>query len=203
MKVRNNRAIRSAHRYYNRMLKEDTILVYCGAISSDLISSILQMAETKMEAEDESRKVKKKVFNVLVECLQNVYHHMEDSSQTDHEVPAHIDTGLVMIGKSDNDYYVVTGNLIKVENIPMLRKKLKQVNQLDSNGLKQLYRMVLNDPTFSTKGTAGLGILDIARKSGNRIGYRFEQVNENYSFFTLESRVPRQIEARTPQVPVA
>jgi hypothetical protein len=34
--------------------------------------------ETKMDDLNDSPATKKKVFNVLVECLQNLYHHIDD-----------------------------------------------------------------------------------------------------------------------------
>jgi len=192
METKNTKAIRSAYRYYTRMYQENTILIYFGVISPELISSILQMTETKLDAEEEDRKVKKKVFNVMVECLQNVYHHLEPKEDNDPSYPVNLDNGIIMLGKSGSYYYVVTGNYIRLENVPALRKKLSQVNKLDRDGLKSLYRMVLNNETFSDRGTAGLGIIDIARKSGQRIGYRFNTVNDEYAFFTLESRIPHR-----------
>lgn len=189
MKARSTKAIRSAHTYFNRMDREKTILVYFGVISPDLISNILQMTEAKMDEEEENRKVKKKVFNVMVECLQNVYHHLEQKPEVSPHHPVNLEAGLIMLGKSGSHYYIVTGNYIPLEKVPALRQKLSQVNRLDREGLKSLYRMVLNNESFSDKGTAGLGIIDIARKSGQRICYRFDKTDDEYGFFTLESKI--------------
>ena len=63
---------------YNNMERNDILLSFKGAITSELLTSVLQIMEEKMEDLNEEPKTKKKVFNVLVECLQNLYHHIDD-----------------------------------------------------------------------------------------------------------------------------
>ena len=60
------------------MEKNDILLSFKGAITSELLTSVLQIMENKMEDLNEAPKTRKKVFNVLVECLQNLYHHIDD-----------------------------------------------------------------------------------------------------------------------------
>ena len=64
------------HEFYNRMEESNIMLSFKGEVTSDLLTSILQIMESKMEVLDEPPKIKKKVYNILVECLQNLYHHM-------------------------------------------------------------------------------------------------------------------------------
>ena len=60
------------------MEKNDILLSFKGAITSELLTSVLQIMENKMEDLNEAPKTRKKVFNVLGECLQNLYHHIDD-----------------------------------------------------------------------------------------------------------------------------
>ena len=60
------------------MERDDVLIAFKGSITSELLTSILQIMETKMEDLHEAPRTKKKVFNVLVECLQNLYHHIDD-----------------------------------------------------------------------------------------------------------------------------
>jgi hypothetical protein len=48
-----------------------------------------------------------------------------------------------------------------------------------------MYKFILNHQKLSAKGGGGLGLVDIARKSGNRLEYEFHKYNENYYFFNL------------------
>jgi hypothetical protein len=65
------------------------------------------------------------------------------------------------------------------------------VNQCNKEELKNLYQGILSDGELSEKGTAGLGMIDIARKSGQKLGYDFHPVNEKYSFYSLEAKISR------------
>ena len=69
-----------AFNIYDKMDKNNILLSFKGDITSDLLTSILQIMENKMDNMQEEPKTKKKVYNVLVECLQNLYHHMDDAT---------------------------------------------------------------------------------------------------------------------------
>ncbi len=172
------------------MQVNNIIFVYQGEVTADLVSSILHMMENKLDGDGEDKKIKKKVFNVMVECLQNVYHHLDSMEVT---APGEVDdkTALLMIGKEDKDYYVITGNHIVNDRIQHLKSRLERVNNCDKNELRDLYQEILANEPMSEKGTAGLGMIDIARKSGQKLGYDFHPVNDKYSFFSLEAKVSR------------
>jgi Family of unknown function (DUF6272) len=160
-------------------------------VTADLVSSILHMMENKLDGDGEDKKIKKKVFNVMVECLQNVYHHLDTLEVHNPEGEVNDRTALLMIGKEEKDYYVITGNHILNDRIAHLRDRLENVNKCNKEELKALYQSILNDGELSDKGTAGLGMIDIARKSGQKLGYDFHPVNNIYSFFSLEAKVSR------------
>lgn len=177
--------------YYKNMQLNNIIFVYQGEVTADLVSSILHMMENKLDGDGEDRKIKKKVFNVMVECLQNVYHHLDTLELRSDDSDINDRTALLMIGKEEKDYYVITGNHILNDRIEDLRSRLDRVNACDRNQLKALYQNILANEPMSEKGTAGLGMIDIARKSGQALGYDFHPVNDKYSFFSLEAKVSR------------
>ncbi len=75
-----------AFNLYNQMEQDNVILAFKGAITSELLSSVLQIMEAKMEDLNDAPKTRKKVFNVLVECLQNLYHHIDDFQVDDTDI---------------------------------------------------------------------------------------------------------------------
>ena len=46
---------------------------------------------------------------------------------------------------------------------------------------------------MSKKGGAGLGFIDIARKSGNKLEYHFEKINDDYYFFIINSQISKTV----------
>lgn len=69
-------AISDVYGFYRRMEDEKVILSFKGEFTPELLTSILHIMESKMNKMGVSTKMKKRVFNILVECFQNLYHHM-------------------------------------------------------------------------------------------------------------------------------
>jgi len=174
---------------YEKMEKNDILLSFKGEITSDLLTSILQIMENKMVNMQEEPKLKKKVYNVLVECLQNLYHHMDDVSETERKFNS---SAIFMIAKTEGKYLIYTGNYILNENIIKLKSILDEVNSLSKDELKDYYKKVLNNGEMSLKGGGGLGMIDIAKKTGEKLDYDFLEIDNKVSFFTLNIKVTHQ-----------
>lgn len=177
-------ALKDVYDFYQRMEDEKVILSFKGEFSAELLTSILHIMETKMIELSIPMQMKKRVFNVLVECFQNLYHHIDIASAN---APLHGSrtAAIVMVKYVDQKILVLTGNYIPKVSTDELKRKLVLVNELDQKELKELYQQRLLHNSVSHKGTAGLGIIDIARKSKNELGYEFIEVDDNYSFFCL------------------
>lgn len=162
------------------------MLSFKGDITSELLTSILQIMESKLDNLQEEPKIKKKVYNVLVECLQNLYHHMDEVAPEQNDK---IRSAIFMIGKIDNQYNIITGNYIKNDNVSGLKKRLDDINQLSKEELKEYYKAVLNNGEMSLKGGGGLGMIDIARKTGEKLNFNFANVDDKFSFFSLNIKI--------------
>ncbi len=173
------------YNFYRRMEDEHVILSFKGEFSAELLTSILHIMESKMFELEIAVQMKKRVFNVLVECFQNLYHHIETTS-TELKLNFEKNGALVIVKYVDKKIIVLTGNYIPTKNMSDLKRKLVFVNELDERELRELYQQRLLNNNVSTKGTAGLGIIDIARNSKNKLGYDFVEVDEKYSFFCLK-----------------
>jgi hypothetical protein len=157
-------------------------------MTSEILTTTLQIMESRMDKLEERPKIRKKVFNVLVECLQNLYHHIDDDID-DKSTPQNKRNCLFMIARENAAYIITTGNYIKPEDSPILEEKLDTINGMTRDELKSYYKQVLNEGTMSDKGTAGLGMIDIARKSGKKLEYDLTPINENLTFFSLSVRI--------------
>jgi hypothetical protein len=174
--------------YFKKMQDEQIILYFKGEITDSLLTSILQLIDDKLDKGAEDTKVKKKVFNILLECLQNIYNYYQHQ---DNDNPKYL-SAVLMIKKSPEAYYVLTGNYMKANRIEKLQTRLDHVNSLDSQALKALYKEVLENTTeepTSDTGGAGLGLIDIARKSGEKIDYHFDVIDDAYAFYSIQVKV--------------
>lgn len=177
--------------FYDKMDKHNIMLSFKGNVTSELLTSILQIMESQMDNLDESPKMRRKVYNILVECLQNLYHHIDEKFAAESE--EHERNAIFAIGKVDDKYSIITGNYMLKENIPGLKDRLDRVNAMSKEDLKIYYKEVLSNGVMSEKGGGGLGMIDIARKSGSKLDYSFMPVDDKYSFFSLSINVVESI----------
>ncbi|NQY08729.1 MAG: hypothetical protein HRT71_04340 [Flavobacteriales bacterium] len=178
---------------YKRMENHNIMLSFSGEVTGELLDSLLAIVESKLETVKENPKIKRKVYNVLVECLQNLYHHSASFSPKDGDAtPAALkgkNSTIFMMGRDESLYNIMSGNYIKNEDIEGFKAKLDKINGMDKEGLKAYYKEVLNNAQFSAKGGGGLGMIDIAKKTGQKLNYTFEEVDSDFSFFTLNIQI--------------
>ena len=161
-----------------QMEGEHIVVAYNGAIDEKLLEAVYSMMDKHMEEHKTPADKRKKLFHILVESLQNVFHHHE-------EIDIEMRTGFVI--KCEGDVYtIVTGNHVMNSDVDELKKKLEKVNSLSPAELRTHYQQTLASTELSQKGGAGLGIIEMARKSGNKLKYEITRVNDEYSFFTLQ-----------------
>jgi hypothetical protein len=174
--------------YYSDLSKGDVILAYKGSITSDLINDVLEGVEKKLEEANEESKTRKKIYNVLVESMQNLFHHIEEFHEG---ITENLDPkfGVLVVEKENGSYKVTTGNFVNSTKIKFLKEKIDKINSLTKDELKDMYKFILNHQKLSAKGGGGLGLVDIARKTGNKLEYAFYNYNNNYYFFNLTIRI--------------
>lgn len=173
---------------HQQMREHSIILVYEGEFTQEITKSVLAMAERNMDSMGEESSIKRKVFNVMVECLQNIVKHSDEQDAVKRDT----NTAIFMLGKLEDAYIIASGNPIKNDAVDPLKNKLEQINGLDKEGLKSLYKDIIKSGSGLTeKGGAGLGFVDMARKSGHPLEFTFEKQDDDTSFFCLKSLVAR------------
>ena len=81
-KVSNNSQLKYIYKLHNEMLSRDILLVYEGEFSQEMTKSVLEMAEVCMNNFGEGTSLKRKVFSIMVECLQNISLHADEDEGT-------------------------------------------------------------------------------------------------------------------------
>lgn len=177
------------------MMARKFTLVYDGEITHQITKAFTSLAEHKMNSYSEDSSIKRKVFHVMVECLQNLSKHAE-GYQYKGNIGKHNNGIFIVgrIGKEESEYQVITGNAVDKNKVPELKALLEKINQLDKEGLKELFKKQMREGSVSHKGGAGLGLIDIARKTGEKLDYHFEEMDENNKFFILRTKISRNVD---------
>lgn len=173
-----------------RMMAENNVyLIWSGHFSSDVGKEVLSFTETKLSEEDVDSTLRRRVFSILVETLENVAKYSPGlESEEKYGMP------VAMIRLNNGIYSLTTGNLIANEKVASLKEKLDTINNLDKEGVKELFRKALIEQSIDTESTGNMGLIEMARKSGNKLQYQFDHLNEQYAYFMLTIMVEENLD---------
>lgn len=176
--------LKSVLTIYDELQNNGIYLVYLGVFSHDITKMFTSMAEEDMESKGEALSIKKRVYHVMVETLQNMNRHSD-------EIASDMNTGrgLFMIGRKNDSYYVITSNKVSKEKKDSLEAALIEINQSSPEDLRKMYLKQIKHGKLSEKGGAGLGLIDIARKTSGSHDYQFIPFDEENYFFILKVEI--------------
>ena len=67
---------------------------YRGIFTKTITNKILSLAETKLESSEDTKKIRKRIYFIMVECLQNITKHQDKDGQGNPN-----DTGIFILQK--------------------------------------------------------------------------------------------------------
>ncbi len=174
------------YQFYTEMRSHEIIIAYEGDISHLLMKSLASVVEDNMIAGKEASLVRQRVYHVMVECLQNITHHAFRDEKMQN-LPAH---NILLVTRTDGQYHVITGNPVHVSKTGELKNMIDKINVTEDERLDEMYKKQLVKGKIAVTGGAGLGFIDIRRKTGSLLGYHFLPIDDRFSFFLLDSVIP-------------
>lgn len=182
--------------YFNMFRNDKLCFVYNGTFNDDITDKVIALAEQNVNRFDELTRLRKKVSFLIVECFQNVVRHGETRV-----IPSD-PQGCFTARYDGNSNHISAVNLIHPDHIPELQELLKSINSLNSETLKALYRKMLAEPEMTGRG-AGLGLIEMARKSGEPLSYDFEEMQDDLSNFYLSIKLKNKEKTTASSAPLA
>jgi hypothetical protein len=168
-------------RLREQMQMNHFLLAYRGKFSQEVNKGLLALAERKLNLEGTAENLRKKVFHVMVECLQNICKTPPDQERAHQAV--------IMIGRDAERYVVYTGNIISNALIERFRERISGLNEMSKEEKRELYRKLILSEDLAGETGIDLGLVDIAKRSGNKLEFDFESIDEHTSFFSLRTLI--------------
>ncbi len=165
----------------NQMNEDKLMLCYKGEMSQDIVMALLNLTENKLANDNSDYPTKARVFTVMVECLQNITQHCAKNKFTE--------SNLFMIGCKKDAYVINSGNVIERQKVADLKDKLVRINTMNDDELKEFGRYLLKHDSVCGESGFGLGLIQIARKTGNPLDFAFEEIDKDHFFFSLKTQV--------------
>jgi hypothetical protein len=172
--------------FYRQLQGKGIIFSFSGPVSQSLLEGIGETLKQKMSLEDTSTNIVQKVFSIFVELMQNVINYSAERLETGGQ-EQEISYGVLIVGKENEHFYIISGNHIRKEQVGTLEEKLSKVQSMNKDELKQYYKQQRRmQADLDSKG-AGLGFIDMARKASRPIEFEIEQLDSEYSFFVVKA----------------
>ena len=163
-----------------------SILSYQGPLSFSTIDWLL--SEFKLAAEDHelSFKTYKKMISIMIEALENVTKYTE-RVKCNGEDSASGFCPSCYISRNDSTIELITKNPVKKTDVAPLQARIDNVNKQNDEELKELYRSTITNGEFTSSGGAGLGFIEMAKTTGNKLEYDFEALSQEFSLYTFRA----------------
>jgi len=175
---------------------KDIIVQFKGQLEFDSISDLIHILKERMKERHVNYVTYKKILMLMIESLENILRYNK-----------HIDLTLSLIKDNppefkiymeNNHYLIESSNVILNQDIYGLNQRLEQINTLSKNKIKDLYKSTITDGKFSDKGGAGLGIIEMAKITDEKLKYQFSPIDEKFSLYTLQLllSIPKKVEKK-------
>lgn len=167
---------------FTTMTRQNVLYAFHGEFNYKMVNTLLSDVKKELHKTSSNISAAKKTYKVLVECLENIHKH---SARKENEFKDN-NEGIFILSKNEEGYKVAIGNSIYSEEVNTLQGMLDEINAMDPEALKLRYREQIRNSEVSERGGAGLGMIDIAIKSGSILDYKFENYTDKKHFFSLE-----------------
>jgi hypothetical protein len=162
----------------------EDLISYIGPLKYDTIGHLIHELKDKVSDLGLKLVLYKKILLVMIESLENILKYNEHFK--DKTVLKKKYLPRFSLRRLDDKFILTSSNAVLNSDIPEITDKLTLINNLDSEGLKKLYKDTITNGQFSHKGGAGLGFIEIAKISSEKIIFSFEPINEKLSYYMLQ-----------------
>lgn len=153
------------------------VFAHRGALGPLHLQHLLTVAEEHSTASKVGLSARKRLFNVLVEGLENVCHHTTS---------ALADTAFAFLVFEGGGYRLFFGNAAPQVTVALLSQRVGILNEMDEADRREHHLKLLANEGRTERGGAGLGLLTMVRKStGPILTHAFPRDSET-AFVVLE-----------------
>ena len=179
--------------HLDKELKDDGIvfLAYDGFLTQALIVAMTEALER--ESDTLNKTTSTNILTIFIELTQNMMNYSKSQkalrSRNDGK-------GMILVGhdKGEDQYYVLSKNLINEVDKKHIEENLNTVSALSPEELRKYYREMRKLGHDKHEKGAGIGFIEIARKC-EKMTYAFKKVDDVYSF-TLKAVLKKEKNAK-------
>jgi len=155
----------------------EIIFAYCGQLDRPQLEELLARAEERSLSANDPTPLRKRLYNVLVEGLENVHRHTP---------PELSESGFALLIREGNSYRIALGNALPLAAAMLLTHRVEILNEMDDADIREHYLKLLANEGRTERGGAGLGLLTMARKTARPMVARTLPRDQASAYVTVE-----------------
>jgi len=183
------------HGFFNSFKDDKLSFAYMGFLSNQLVVSAINLIEQHLYEDQNFKRLRRKLSFLMIESFQNIIRYGDEPLNKDLIYRKE----MFLVRNIGNTFYIGSTNLIENTKIQYVKSKLDEVNELDGDDLHSLYRKILTNNKFTEAGGAGLGFIEMARKTNQKLVFDFEKIDDANSYFNLLLKVKSENEPSSPE----
>jgi len=166
---------------HREFTKKGVLISFNGSLFNSIIEEIGNAIKRYLHEENREKGTITDIFSAYIEQTQNIRNYISS-----HDIDEAHRSSIILIISVDSRYHITSGNSIRKADVESLKQKIDHINSLDKEGLKLYHKEQRKKVREPDAKTAGLGLIDIARRSQGGLLYRFDPLDEGYDFFSLQ-----------------
>ncbi|MEN8122078.1 MAG: SiaB family protein kinase [Bacteroidota bacterium] len=166
---------------FNTFRDDKFSFIYQGYFTNNIVITAIELIEKNLAKHRGFKKLRHRLSYLMVESFQNITRYGDEPKNKEDKYRKE----LFLVRNIKEHFYIVSANIIENTKIDYVNLKIKEVNNLERDELNKLYRQVLTNNSFTDAGGAGLGFIEMVRKTKQKLEFDFVKINDKYSYFYL------------------
>ena len=173
---------------FKRRLDENGVFfTFNGPMSHEFLVQIGSLLRQKLSLDAVQKETLLKVFALVVEQAQNIIFYSSEVHETKGDIAGDVGIGVITMGVEQGHYFILCGNKIRNDQVAALRNRLQVLKNMTAEELKAHYKERRRADAHEGSKGAGLGFIEMARKSSSAIEFDFRKLDELNSYFTIKA----------------
>lgn len=172
--------------FYEELKREGVMFCFSGPSTQSIVEGIGEAIKRKMEVEDADIATTQRIFSIFVEQMQNIINYSADHDYYD-EDNGNVRSGVIVVGRSKGKFYVICGNKVKQEQSRQIEERLVALQNMDKRQLKEHYKNMRRQPPSPDSKGAGLGFIEMFRRSSEPLEFRVTPLDDGAVFFAIKT----------------
>jgi hypothetical protein len=166
----------------NKLSDNNILVSVSGFISQRIVSLIMEDLEKKIDSLNIDKNTGNIIMYIAVEQLQNILNYSSDRYVAYEK--KQVSDGSFIIGFDEDiqKYYISSSNEIVEDDKGKITAKIDNINSFDKVELKNHFKKLRKSGEDKHQYGAGIGLVNIAMKSSEKLKYNFENKDDELYF---------------------